>query len=585
MRGLSVRVRLTLAHTIAFGILLYVWSVALYRVASARLYSQIDGQLEERSVNLRPLFNVTRGEVSWALEKKKLEESSYLVAHAVYDDQGHFLDGSGLADVLLFPFSDVGRRALAKRGPEWETFFLPNGHQVRALNTPITGSDGQVYLFRVGMLLDQAKEELRQLALALTLLVPLVLLVGAAAGWWMAGQTLRPVAEITKTGQKITASNLNERLRLRGTGDELDQLSATLNDMIGRLQASFEQMSQFISNVSHELRTPLAAVRGNSEIALRTGRTEAEYRAALAGNIEELDRLGRTVSDLLALARAEAGQMPLDRKLENLAELVQDAVESTRVLAGERGISLDCKVDGDSVAEVDAQYLLRLLVNLIDNAIKYNRANGRVEVSLGRTDSGVVISIADTGAGIPKEELPRIFDRFFRGRAEGEGRASGAGLGLSLAHWVARAHGGRMEVETQLGQGTTFRVWLPRNAAGAPVPMTAKSTSARADAAAWSAGESSTTPGDRAGARAEVQRPMEWRKPMEKHVVRWSYWIGVACGIVALIWRGLVALGGPERFIYGDRAVGYEGFLNGAFLFLLIATATASYASATGPRT
>jgi len=472
MRGLSIRARLTLAYTLVTAILLYFWSVGLYRVVSARLHAQLDALLEERAAAVRPLFNVAQGEVKWLFEKKELEPSSYRVAHAIFDGAGHFLDGSGLANVFVFPLSDAAKQTLETREPTWEILSLPNGHRIRALNTAITGSDGKAYLFRVEALVDQTEEDLRQLALALTLLVPLVLFIGGVAGWWMAGAMLRPVAEITKAAQQITSSHLAERLPLRGTGDELDRLSLTLNAMIARLEASFEQMSHFISNVSHELRTPLSALRGGCEIALRTGQTEQGYRKVLADNIEELDRLARTVADLLVLARAEAGHLPLERKRENLAELVRDAVESMRVLADGREVALDCRIDGEAIAEVDAQYLLRLLINLIDNAIKYNRPHGQVEVSLRNADSGLVISVRDTGPGIAEDELPHIFDRFFRGRAEEEQGVAGAGLGLSLAHWIAVAHGGRMEVESQLGHGTTFRVWLPRKAAqqhaGAP---------------------------------------------------------------------------------------------------------------------
>jgi len=461
MSGLSIRVRLTLAFTIVFGILLCFWSWVLYRISSARLYAQVDTQLEERAAALRPFFNVANGELTWLVDRNEVERSSFLIAHAVFDNNGHYVEGSGLADVFRFSATDAARRVLDTRRPEWETLSLPNRHRVRVLTLPITGSDGQVYLFRVGTLLDQAEADLRQFALVLTVLIPVVLFVSAAAGWWMAGEALRPVAEITQTTRKITASNLAERLPLHGTGDELDQLSVTLNRMIARLQASFERMSQFLSNVSHELRTPLAALRGNCEIALRTGKGEEEYRAALAGNIEELDRLSGTVSNLLALARAEAGQMPLDRKPENLSELVRDAVESTRVLATDKGVSLECLTDGQVTAEIDAQYFLRLLINLLDNAIKYNRAGGRVEVALEAKDSGALVSVKDTGVGIREEDIPRIFERFYRGHADDEADIGGTGLGLSLCKKFVELHGGNIGVESEPGKGSVFTFFLP----------------------------------------------------------------------------------------------------------------------------
>jgi heavy metal sensor kinase len=278
----------------------------------------------------------------------------------------------------------------------------------------------------------------------------------------MAGRALDPVVEITTKARQISASNLAERLPLRGTQDELDQLSATLNEMIARLQQSFDHMSQFISNVSHELRTPLAAVRGSCEVALRGAGSREELRAVLVSNIEELDRLAGTVSNLLALARAEAGQVPLNRRRENLSELVRDAVESVRVLATERGIQMNCQADGEVLAEVDPEHILRLLINLLDNAIKYNRDHGKVDVTLDAADAWAVVSVRDTGPGISPEDMPRIFERFYRGQGEAAENASGTGLGLGLARWVATAHGGRIEVESQPGEGSVFRVWLPR---------------------------------------------------------------------------------------------------------------------------
>jgi heavy metal sensor kinase len=574
MRGLSIRVRLTLTYTLVLGIFLYSWSVVLYRIASARLFSQVDLQLEERETSLRPFFNVAHDDVTWLFDRNEVERSSLGFAHAVFDAQGRFLDGSGLASVFVFPFTDSARQALEAHSSRWETFSLSSGHRVRALNRAVTGSDGNTYLFRVGTLLDQTEEDLRQLAFALTLLVPLTVLAGAGAGWWMAGQSLRPVAAITKTAQQITASSLSERLPLRGTGDELDQLSLTLNEMVARLQGSFEQMSQFISNVSHELRTPLAALRGSCEITLRTARSDDAFRKVLAGNIEELDRLTRTVSDLLAIARAEAGQIPLRRRSEDLGELVRDVAESMRVLAAERGISLDCKISGDVRADVDGEYLLRLLLNLIDNAIKYNRPQGLVEVSLLGLQDAVHITVRDTGRGIPPEELPRVFERFFRGHPDGRESAGGAGLGLSMVRWIATAHGGHVDVQSRAGEGTAFRVVLPRAAAGAAAVSTQPSSGLPTASAAPSTQLSATVPH---GASRQFPLFAEGSITMPIQVVRWSYWLGMFCAAVALLWRGLVALGLPERIHYGERTVGYAGFLNGAVLFLLIATATASF--------
>lgn len=460
MPKLSIRVRLALAHTILLGIILSLWSAGLYHVAKGRLLAQVDAELEERFAAVRLPLSVGNGRVNWLVDRRAVEESSY-IAHAIYDGSGLLLERSQLADIFALPVTDAARRAVEERRPQWETLELAYGHTVRVLNSPITGSDGAPYLLRVSRLLDQAEDDLRLLVTLLALFLPLILLAGGLAGWWMAGRALAPVAEITAAANRITARHLAERLPLRGTGDELDQLSHTLNDMMARLQSSFERMSQFLSNVSHELRTPLAALRGSCDVALRTARSEAEYREALSSNIEDLERLSHTVFNLLALARAEAGQVPLHCRPEDLGELLRDAVESTRPLASERGVSIECAAKQDVYAAVDAEHILRLLVNLLDNAIKYNQPGGQVRAEVGARDSWAVLTVADTGQGISPEDLPHIFDRFYRGEKEHGSASRGAGLGLSLVHWIAHAHGGRIEVQSELGRGSTFRVWLP----------------------------------------------------------------------------------------------------------------------------
>jgi len=582
MGQLSIRARLTLAYTIAFGILLGLLSVGLYRTAAARLYAQVDTQIAEAAATSRPLFNISQSQVTWLVDKKLLDQSSSLVAQAIFNDTGQFLDGSALAGVYNLGFTEAGRHALETRSPTWETLTIQNDHRLRALNLTVSGSDGRLYLVRSGMLLDQIEDDLRQLVGVLASLVPLILLMGGLVGWLLASDALRPVAAITATARQITASNLNERLPLRGTRDELDRLSATLNEMIARLQDSFEQMSHFLSNVSHELRTPLAALRGSCEMAVRSAKSEEECRAVLADNIEELDRLAHTVSDLLALARAEAGQTLLKRRTENLAELVRDAVESARVLATERGVSIDCQTDSETTLEFDPEHLLRLLINLLDNAIKYNQPNGRVEVQVKTVDNWAVVSIADTGRGIASEDLPHIFDRFYRG--EGATSAGGTGLGLSLARWVATEHGGRIEVNSQPGNGSTFRLWLPTKpgAALGSAPQTGLTSQV-------SRGRPS--PKEKAGPSSgslEIGwlpvNSLERRTIMLQHIVRWSYWLGIACGVITLLWRGFVAVGFQEYIQYGERQLTWNAFLNGAVLFLLIAAATGSYLSTTASK-
>jgi len=569
MRPLKIRVRLALAYTIGLGILLVAWTAALYRTARVRTFRQIDNQIGSSIWTVRPFFNVSSSTITWLHDKKAVEESAYPVAFVVYNEGGTFLDGSAMASIYNLQFTAMAKRAIESRKPTWDTTRLPNGHSVRTQNIPITGSDGRAYLFSASILLDSTEDDLRDLAAALTALIPIALVFAGVAGWWLAADALQPVAQITAGAQRISAVSLSQRLPLRGNADELDQLSSTLNAMMARLQLSFEQMDHFISNVAHELRTPLAALRGSCEIALRSAKSEKECRTVLASNIEELDRLAGTVSELLALARAEAGHIQLDRKAQPLLESVRDTVEAMRPLADERAITLRRNTPAEVVAEVDIQHVLRLLINLIDNAIKYNKPGGWVEVSLDEAEGEVLLSVADSGRGIAPGDVERIFDRFFRSWGQAGEDVGGAGLGLSMVRWVAAAHGGRIEVQSKVGEGSIFRCHLPKTASA--LGKTAKGTSL----------VPAVTVNEQAFLRADHEGVVRYSKTrmgtMQSYLVRLSYWIGIGCAAIALVWRALVDLGVPEDLNYGVGRVGYGGFLNAAFLFLLVATATAGY--------
>jgi heavy metal sensor kinase len=563
MEGLSIRLRLALAHTLVFGVLLTALALGLYQATALRLHNQVDLEVESRTAEIRMKISVGHSTVTWLDDKQSVERAQALTAFAIYDSAGNYLEGSTLSSVYRIGLTERGRAALHSRAAVWERLGGRGEQHTRVLTIALTGSDGNSYLLRVGAPLEQTEFELTRLKTSIVTLVPLVLLIGGAAGWWLAGRALEPVADITRTAARLSAFNLAERLPLTGTRDELDQLRSQFNQMIGRLHGSFEQMSQFLSNVSHELRTPLAALRGRSEVALRSASTVEEFREILAGNIEMHVRLAKTVSDMLVLARGEAGQAVLEHRAENLTELVRDTVESMRALAEETGIALRFDGQESIIAEVDPTHTMRLIMNLLDNAIKYNRAEGRVTVTLQSEQDWARITVADTGHGIPPQDLPYVFERFYRA-SEGNSGAGGSGLGLGLARWVAAAHGGRIDVHSTVDQGSVFDVWLPLRRSA---PALQGGSSAPGVHGLVSITESA--------AMAEASRKR--RRTMLNNVVRTTYWLGLFSGAVALVWRALVAIGMSEQFIYGDRAVGYKGFLNGAILFLLIACATGSY--------
>ena len=286
----------------------------------------------------------------------------------------------------------------------------------------------------------------------------LLTVVAAMGGYALAARALRPIDQMTRTARRISAEDLSARLDLPATDDEVGRLAATFDEMLGRLDDSFQRERQFTANASHELRTPLAAMQAILEVVRAQPRTPAEYEAAIDDLAEEADRLRTLVDRLLYLARNDARRSDVRQPVE-LAFLLADIVDSLEPLAEQKGVVLSLATPSKLAMRGDGDSLVRLFVNLLDNAIKYT-AQGSVAVSATAEAAWVTVAVSDTGAGIAAEHLPHIFDRFYRVDAARTSR--GSGLGLAIAHDIARAHGGDITVASQPGQGTTFTVALPR---------------------------------------------------------------------------------------------------------------------------
>jgi heavy metal sensor kinase len=266
---------------------------------------------------------------------------------------------------------------------------------------------------------------------------------------------------MTETARRISAEHLTRRLDETGAGDELDRLAQTLNEMLGRLDAAFKEMRQFTADASHELQTPLTILKGEMEVALRSPRSPEEYQRILKSALEEIDRIARLVEGLLLLARADAGVLRMDRRPIDLAQLVEEVYGQARILAEAHSIDLRLGPVGPVSVQGDYAHLRRLLLNLVDNGIKYTLPGGHVALSLQSSGGWASIKVEDTGAGITPEDQARIFQRFYRSAAARSSGEGGAGLGLCIARSIAEAHGGRIEVESIPGRGSTFTVLLP----------------------------------------------------------------------------------------------------------------------------
>ena len=308
---------------------------------------------------------------------------------------------------------------------------------------------------------DDVSETLASLLLIMGIAYPVTLVVAGFGGVFLAGRALSPIDNITRTVRHISAEDLDQRLNLRLPDDEVGRLARTFDEMIARLDDAFRRQRQFTADASHELRTPLTIIKGQIDVSLQKEREPEAYRQVLRSVNEEVDHLIRLAGSLLTLTRADAGQIPLVFDEVDVAELMTGVVEQVRPVALDKGVGLWFDNGSSVTIKADEDLLLQLMLNLLDNAIKYTPSGGQVNVGSNVNGSQVELRVQDTGVGISREHLPYLFDRFYRvdkGRSRAEG---GVGLGLAISRWIAEAHGGTIRVESVPGKGSTFIVLLP----------------------------------------------------------------------------------------------------------------------------
>jgi two-component system OmpR family sensor kinase len=291
--------------------------------------------------------------------------------------------------------------------------------------------------------------------------LPVALLIALGGGWFLAGRALRPVGAMTLAAHRIAAGDLTQRLTVPASQDEVGRLAATFNEMIARLEASFQQVRQFSTDASHELRTPLTVLKGETELALRRPRSAEDYRLVLESGLEEIDRMTRIVDELLFLSRADLGEIKMESKPVRLDALVEDIKRQAAVLGQERNVEILTGAVAPVTVLGDELRLRELLLNLVDNAVKYSWPGGKVELSLTTDGRMARLSVADHGIGIAADEQRHIFDRFYRSDQARAHAKKGTGLGLSICKWIADAHQGLIEVQSRPGEGSTFTVVLP----------------------------------------------------------------------------------------------------------------------------
>lgn len=472
----SLRFRLTLSYVVFFTLLLAILGVVFSETLSYTLNARMREILDEEWGAVKGYVEVEDDQPVWYYDSEDPEEE-FIVGRLrrtflLTDADGKPLEVSPAYLALGVDSPEEIRAALGSQNAVYKVRRDENGESVMVRSGALIDQGRKFYLAVGRQLTDDQKLPAR-FTWNYFAILPFVILATSLLGWFMAGRALQPLEEVAHAAQNVSGSNLTLRIPNRRAGDELDHLIDTFNSMVERLQESFEQIRRFSTDVSHELRTPLTAIRGQIEVALFTARTPDQYREAMINALEDVERLSQIVRALLLLSQAESGQLALQKTTVDLSALVHDVVDQFQIPAEASRISLRETLAGECVASVDRVQIERLMSNLLSNAIKYTGEGGCVEVLLGASEPGwVELEVGDNGPGIPGHDLPHIFDRFYRVHPADPSPEKGLGLGLSFVAWIARAHGGSVRVDSELGKGTRFRVSIPQGATAGQTVLT-----------------------------------------------------------------------------------------------------------------
>jgi heavy metal sensor kinase len=386
----------------------------------------------------------------------------------VLDESGQIGKKSDNLKNVQLPISLNALKNASKGLITFETNRSIGNAPLRIITFPALENNHITKIIQVASSLEDVEDALNTLFIILMITVPLALMVASLGGQFLAYKALKPVDNITQTARLITSQNLNQRIKPPKVKDEIARLIETFNEMISRLDQSFRQIKQFTSDASHELKTPLTILKGEVEVTLRKERTSPEYQQTLKSNLEEINRMSQIVDDLLLLSKVDSGELRLNKGDINLTEILNEVVSQMNILAHSRKLRIETSNHHEDIHIFgDALRIRELFLNLISNGIKYTEEGSSIHITLlkdNRYDLEnpfVKIIVSDTGIGIAKEDQERIFDRFFRVDKARSREQGGSGLGLSICKWIVKAHQGEIEVESEIGKGSSFIVKLP----------------------------------------------------------------------------------------------------------------------------
>ncbi len=489
----GIRVQLTLWYTAIFAFLILLFSLIFYTTLQAFLASGVDSALHLRAQQIAggvssesgkifiqditgelPGLDVsaTPGEQGTNTTKTKQTGGPNTTGqHGVQSDVNigilvRILDGNGQTVYISPAFRALSLPPASVvqplHGIPWQaTVNAHNGQAVRMYSAVLTDNGTIIGVIQVGESLAQLTSTLQSITIALLVITPFVLLLGAFGSYWLAKRAFRPILNLTRTAREIKAGDLHRRVPVPQVRDEVHDLALTLNEMIERLDQAFTQQRRFVADASHELRTPVTVIRSITDVALEAPLGLEECVEALRDINAESERLGQLINDLLTLARVDEEQLLLDHEPVRLDLLAFDVAATMEPLAVERGIELQVQEFSPVTVLGDTARLIQVLMGLVDNALTYTNAGGMVTLGVEVRGAVTRLVVRDTGIGIAEEDAAHIFERFYRADPARSRAAGGSGLGLAIADWVVQAHGGSIAVESQMGQGSTFTVTLP----------------------------------------------------------------------------------------------------------------------------
>jgi heavy metal sensor kinase len=464
VRSRTLRTNLTLSYAGVLALLLSALGFAYYYVFARQLDADVNAQLAEITRGVHGYIQFKHGTPLLAYDRDDPDQAAFVQDatryYQVYDgNSGRLLVQSPSVRHLGLHYAPAEVRAFSEHPAAADV--RTDLRRIRFSNSVISPAPGETYLVQVGVPLDPRDAALHRFFKLLLWSLPVGLLAVLVPGRWMAGRVLRPLARLAAAARTINVTDLHRRLPVRDADDELDSLAKTFNGVVAHLERAVNEMRQFSTAMAHEIRTPLAAIRADMELSLSARRSADEHRQAVVGQIEEVDRLTRLLNQLLTLARAEAGELSVAQDHVRLDELCRSVVDSLEPVAQRKNVCLTCACDEPVEIIGDAGWMERLLINLVDNALKFTPPGGSVAVSVTRDAAAVNLAVRDSGVGISSDALPYLFDRFYRVDSARSPSQDGAGLGLSLVKWIAERHGGTIDVATRPGAGSTFTVSLP----------------------------------------------------------------------------------------------------------------------------